>query len=633
MIDPADVKALRVHPGLGIARVGNAPDENEWFLAADVPGAPPSAPEGSLRDPQGRIRRQAAMFRVYAELTDGTVREVTAADGVSIEWTVEVANLKAGWYRFENAMDLPQEFAKVPKRRNDKVQGQDREKLDICPGPRSIYGTKAPAVRLDSGRFFDRPVYLGELRTDDAGRLIFLGGLGLSQPEKPGDATTFANNDGWHDDVSDGPVFAKVRFEGGHEMHAEPGYVAVTPPNYAPGLFGAVTLLDVVDDLFAPPEAGPCSFSSHIWPLFCRITDLQWANHGLYMLSGSGSPLDAHDPGVIQRLRDRSTSNAAFRQTVFALFRSPDATEAREAALLAHYGDYYDDYAGVPGARLAVTPLMYRKLGQWAAGDFEDDWKGEPAVPRFADLAPAEQARALDRAGLFECLGGPFHPGIELTWPMRIRSVWKEPYRLKVLAGVARQDYGPELKRDVALGSGGPHDGVAAGSLTRWLGVPWQTDEASCLSDFEYEPSTYLSFPSFWAARVPNRVLSIQAWERVIAADISAAQALKHFSWREDWLRDLKGSYIGKINRMVSHWWELGILERQEPSEEAKARGISSAWVETGRPEEVTGSNTKVQLAAAVESLAVTTAAAAGAAIRIVPPHVPPRRHLRRDEV
>jgi hypothetical protein len=33
---------------------------------------------------------------------------------------------------------------------------------------------------FDTGMFFDTPVYLGELRTDKDGRLIFLGGRGVS---------------------------------------------------------------------------------------------------------------------------------------------------------------------------------------------------------------------------------------------------------------------------------------------------------------------------------------------------------------------------------------------------------------------------------------------------------------------
>lgn len=638
MLDPSHVKTLRVHPGLGVARVGNAQGPDNYFLAAEVPGATPSPVATGFRDENGRIRRQAIRFRIYAEMVDGTIKEITADDGVSISWTVEIANLKAGWYSFENAMDLPSQYVKMTSRRNSSVQGPERGQLDISPGPRTISGRNREGVRFDTGSFFGRIVDLGELRTDSAGRLVFLGGRGVSEPQLAGaKPKTFANNDGWHDDVSDGPIFARIQFADGQFMEAEPGYVVTAPPNYAPGLFGVVTMLDVVDNLFAGKTGAdkiPCRFSEHIWPIFRRMTDLQWTNHGLYMLSGTGSPLDAHDGAVIERLRDPRASNAAFRTAIFRLFRSPEAAVAREVALLAHYGDYYGDYGDVPGTWLAITPLMHRRLEQWMEGNFTDDWAGEPRVADFDSLSPAGQVHALDTAGLFECLGGPFHPGIEMTWCMRLASIWKAPYRLNVLSGVAKQDYGPVLSREVSLGSGGPHDGVAAGSLTRWLGVPWQTDEASCLSDLEYEPSTYLSFPSFWGARVPNRVLSIEAWGRVAAPDISNAQALKHFSWREDWLRDLKGDYLGKINRMVSEWWQLGILEEKSPTPEARGRGLTSpAWVETGRPADVTGSNSKVALAAAIEALDVVDPAAAGNALEAMRPHVPPRRRLRRDEI
>lgn len=639
MIEAASVKQLRVHPGLGIARVGNAPGDAEFLLAPEVPGGMPHG-AGGFRDEQGRIRRQAARFRVYAEFQDGSCRELTASDGVRIEWTVEVANLKAGWYNFENAMDLPAGFAKPAARRNTSVQGADRKHLDICPGPRSVTGVmqSGPALRFDTGRFFGKPVDLGELRTDDEGRLIFLGGHGLSAPQVAGTLpTTFANNDGWHDDTADGPVWAQVAFADGTRLEAEPGYVAVTPPNFAPGLFGAVTMLDVMEDLFHRTQgtpAGRCSFTRHVWSLFQRMTDLQWTNHGLYMLSGLGSPLDAHAPAVLGRLRDSSQANAAFRAAVFQLFRDPSAATARPTALLAHYGDYYGDFDGEAGAGLAVTSLMYARLRDWADGNFDDDWAGEPSPPLFAALDAHAQAAALDAAGLFECLGGPFHPGIELTWVMRLSSVWKRPYRLDVRPGVAPQDFGNVLTPSTCLGAGGPYDGVRAGALTRFMGTPWQTDEASCLSDLEYEPSTYLSFPSFWGARVPNRVLSAQAWERVNAGDNSREQVMKHFSWREDWLRDLKGDYAKKIARMVTHWWELGILEPRSPGPAGIALGMGPAWIEAGRPASVAGSNSKAALAATIEALhaGAPVQLAAGMAAPLAP-YVPPRRRLRRDEV
>jgi hypothetical protein len=623
-----------------VARVGNATGEHEYVLSADVPGGTPYSHDGRLRDADGRIRRQGARFRIYAEFEDGTCSELTAIDGLQIQWTVEIANLKAGWYAFENAMDLPAGFAKEARHRNASVQGEDRKQLDICPGPRSISGTReaGPQYRFDSGSFFGKRVNLGEIRTDEEGRLIFLGGHGLSAPRADGTrAKTFANNDDWHDDTADGPVWAKVTFPDGTQLDAEAGYVVVAPPNFAPGLFGAVTMLDVVQDMFqraASIPTGRCSFTRHVWPLFQRMSDLQWTNHGIYMTSGVGSPLDARSPRVVERLRDASQANAAFRKTVLSLFRFPGSPTAQPGALLPHYGDFYGDFDAAPGAGLAVTPLMYGRLVEWAEGRFDDDWAGEPDLVEFASLDAAAQAEALDVAGLFECLGGPFHPGIELTWVMRLPRLWKRPFRLDVRPGVARQDFGSVLTPAECVGAGGPYDGVRAGALTRFMGVPWQTDEASCLSDLEYAPSTYLSFPSFWGARVPNRVLSIQAWERVTAGDLSPEQAMKHFSWREDWLRDLKGDYEDKINRMVTNWWELGILEKRPPGPDGASRGLGMhAWIEAGRPASVTGSNTKTTLVAAIEALDAGASALPAAGMTAAKPYVPPRRRLRRDEI
>jgi len=186
----------------------------------------------------------------------------------------------------------------------------------------------------------------------------------------------------------------------------------------------------------------------------------------------------------------------------------------------------------------------------------------------------------------------------------------------------------------VCLAPQGPLDGVGPGSLTRALGVPWQTDEASCLSDAEYEPSTYLSFPSYWGARVPNQVLSSEAWERVGASRTTPAQQLKHFSYREDWLRDLKGSYFTRINLMVSHWWELGILLAHDATPEATALGLPArAWIESGRPERVTGSNAKLDLLAVIEALDSPPPLLGETELEPPRQKVPPRRRLRRDEI
>jgi hypothetical protein len=640
MLDPAAIARIAVYPPIGIARLGNAAGDDAYFFATEVVGGTPE-PAGGFRV-EGRIKRQAVRFRLYATMTDGAVREVVAADVTTIEWRVHVANLKAGWYNFTQAMDLPDGLSKPATRRN--ALERRRDQLDITPSPIAIAGRNvaAPSYRFRDGQFYARTVELGEVRTDGEGRLIFLGGTGMSAPFRPGmRPLTFANNDFWHDDVSDGPVRASVTI-GATRIEAEPGYVVVAPPNFAPGLFGVVTMDDTVRETFYEagdlPRPATTNFTRDLWPIFDRLTGMGWVNHGLFVTHGHASPLDARDPAVIDRLRDPRPESRAFRRRVLALFRDPAAGgEVDWVKVPLVYGDAFGEEDRHPRALLSASPTMHAHLRRWADGQFVDDWRGIPVPPRFEDLNPTDQTAHLDRVALYECLGGPFHPGIELTWIMRRRSLWAAPYRLKLLpeGESVRQDYGAELTPATCL-SGGPLQAAGPGALTRWMGVPWQTDEASCNSSADYAPSTYLSMPSFWGARVPDQVLSSNAWMRVQDARARERQRLKHFFHREDWLRDVRATdYYGRIQNMVTMWWQLGLVLPQVAPQETIEQGFPSVvHVETGRDADSAGTDDKVQLVTLVEQLNTDEpepAAEAGAAP--ARPHVPPRRTFRQGEI
>lgn len=615
-MNPDDIESISIHPAIGVARVGNS--ENGYFLAPEVIGETPKDEDG-YRDEQGRIKRQVARFRVFATLKSKEVIEITAAEA-EINWRVEIANLKAGWYDFQHAMDLPPDQVFEPPKRNANFNGDDRERLGIRPSPRHISGPNQVSAPFDDGTFFGKPVYLGELRTDEKGRLLFFGGRGKSEPLVPGTKpTTFANNDGWHDDTSDGPVRATVSI-GGHRFEATPAHVIVAPPNFGPGLFGVVTMDDVVRDLFFhegildKPEG--TSFTRDIWPIFDRMTGHQWVCDGILLLAGQGTPLDARDPDIIAQLNDASAAGSAFRQAVFKLFRNSNTEALKHAGLPPFYGDTYGDtYPDGPRkdelvnpARedLFLTKTQYQHLQNWAGGNFESDWTGIPALPAFDDIPVHEQPCELDRAALHECLGGPFHPGIELTWPMRLASMWNPdvPYRLRPLPEGApvRQDYGEVLTREQALAWDGPWGSTGPGSLTRWMGVPWQTDEASCNSGLVYTPSLYLSSPSFWGARVPNQVLPIEAYNIAITPDLAPLQTQRHFSNRRFWLRDLQGKgYAERIDNMVHKWWMTGLVEAHTPPE---GSGLPNpCFVETGRSPEFTKGDPSLRLAKDVVAL------------------------------
>ncbi|HEX6184857.1 MAG TPA: LodA/GoxA family CTQ-dependent oxidase [Pyrinomonadaceae bacterium] len=639
-----------IHPGVGIARVGNAPDE--YFIGPEAPGEVPRS-EGGFKDGAGRVKRQAARFRVYGLNEAGeAVREITA-DEAEITWRVHVANRKAAWYQFKNAMDLGPKFAKTPGLRNRTVTGADRRKLIIDPGPRTITGrnTQGPEFHFKGGKFMGDAVPLGEVRTDEAGRLLVLGGFGDSASHPPKPAVTFANNDGWHDDTSDGPVRATVRV-GGKEFEAEPAMVAVTPPNYGPGLYGVVTMYDVVldlfirDDKFKLPAPERPSFWRHIFPIFERLVANQWVNGGVNFLFGVGSPSDLTDPDLLYQLSSTAEEYRPLRTSYFNWFRDPaDGAKKQEPEKLPpFYGDAFGDFSDVGIDDLALTPTQYDWLRRWAEGDFDADPAQRDRPATLADYPVAEQPRALDEAHLESCLGGPFHPGIELTWTLRVGSMWKEPFRLNVLPEGQRpkMDYGPSLTPDEALGPGGIVESSGPGTLTWWMGVPWQTDGASCLSG--YELGTYLPLPSFWAARVPNQVLSERSYKRVLDEGLPVVQRLKHLFYRLDWLRYFGPDYETRINDNVAKWDKLGIIAEVEGSADHAEHGLPARlWVETGLAKEFTKSDPtweQVRIAERlirapveeVEEIPTLASAKLDAELEEVP-ITSRRRVLRRDEL
>src|SRR5688572_1843529 len=81
----------RIHPAIGVARVGNSPDD--FFVGPERPVEVPE-PSGGFKDGQCRVKRQAARFRVFAHHDDGSTQEITDAEA-EIHWRVHLVNAKA----------------------------------------------------------------------------------------------------------------------------------------------------------------------------------------------------------------------------------------------------------------------------------------------------------------------------------------------------------------------------------------------------------------------------------------------------------------------------------------------------------------------------------------------------------
>ncbi|GAA0240322.1 LodA/GoxA family CTQ-dependent oxidase [Cryptosporangium japonicum] len=344
----------RIHPAIGIARLGNSPDA--YFVGPERPGERPSP--GTFKDEQLRVKRQAARFRIFAHHDDGTTEEITSAQA-RIGWTVHLANRKAT----------------NPAARNDEPDAD----LVIDPGPRTVEGPDQRAA-FDTGviRFAgQRPVTvpLGEVRTEPDGRLLVLGGSGTSA-SPGGNLVGSLWNPGWYDDASDGPVSATLTLPDGSTPPVEGAWVIVAPPKFAPHQDSVVSLHDrLLSRMVAlnlVPAPTTTSYTADIYPILTRAADVRW-------VQSVGRAHSWAHPVTEQRLVDR----------IVAKLRPAGNMPA------------------LAGEDSALTDLQHAHVARWKAGNYARDWTGVPTPP--ADVTPG----GADRAALEACVGGAFAPGIE----------------------------------------------------------------------------------------------------------------------------------------------------------------------------------------------------------------------------
>jgi hypothetical protein len=619
-MDFSKVKSVAIYPAIGIARVGNS--RKGYFIGPTIPGQHPVDPD-DFRDDEGNIKRQGAKFFIYGLDANGKVLgEINASDGAEINWRVDVANKKAAWYNFHLAFDIPaaqgyydEDGNAVPHApgppllsqfRNLKygTKEEDRKNLMIEPTARRIKGINVNQdggkYALDDGEINGEPVYLGELRTDEAGRLIFLGGYGHSASFDNSPLTTFANNEGWYDDTSDGPVDATVTLPDGRSFDALGAWVVTAPTNFAVGVQAFSTGYDLIVNTMAELhdsfKVETPLFYRDIFPMFKQLSINQWVNAGVSRDFGWGSAFDADSEYLLQRLIDGSKANRPFRQTVLESFRNPDFKEMEPLAWPPLYGDgnTFNINSTDPRNWFAITRRQYACLVEWAKGNFIVDQPPKPK--KWAEMSPEEQAHGLTEAALEETLGGPFHPGCEFTWPMRIPRLYdsENAFRIK-RRKKAEDDFGIALNYEIATGPDGPLDGSSAGDITKWMAVPWQSDTSSCLSAYRTYSGEYL--PTFWPARVPNDVLTEKDFHIIQSEHHDTEEKITAFSpaARKKWLRGYifhnDGSFIGGasikerikgVTKFVNEWFKIGILVKKESQADSELFP-KSIWVETGR--------------------------------------------------
>lgn len=575
---------LRIHPAIGIARVGNSP---QYYLGPETMAGLPLTDGGAavgglpirpgtesetitsseLRDRYGALKRQGARFRIYAYSEEAARRypsgegteikigsEVDGHRVVDIVWTVHLANKKAAWYYLSDDLGMEAYDSanastlalRNPSEGNDPNNAARLRKLVIDPGPRAICGTDQGRVRFDKATFAcyggaagairEVPGYpksfpddafsgmytptgkietLGELETDEQGRLIVLGGHGIScgwlQPNGepyPLEGVQIAdgvfgdvNANGWFDDTSDGPVSAVLVLDDGSVRKVSGAWVVSTLPSYAPQTLNVVSVWDDVFDTWVRkirllPEVFRSRFQSSykpyfeedIYPIF-RAAALQRWNTNLPKRA-----IAAHD--AVGRIKGTDNPGDTIL-TGLAFIRNPN--EEAQYNLGAPFMPLSMGDAGK--AFLSVTRTQYFFLKQWNDGNFI----AEPAPA----LGPGE---FLDKAVLVNCLGGRFAPGMEMTFIVRDPAVYKVdwratgvgPFRIRkrALDYSQAQPTVPFLTAGYTPQHAGP-DGILPaplepGDATKFMAIPWQTDYSACATH-NTAPNPTSSSTLYWS--------------------------------------------------------------------------------------------------------------------------------------
>jgi hypothetical protein len=134
-------------------------------------------------------------------------------------------------------------------------------------------------------------------------------------------------------------------------------------------------------------------------------------------------------------------------------------------------------------------------------------------------------------------------------------------------------DYGDCIGQATVVGYSGPLSASGAGDITKWMSVPWQADAASCAQGYPvfeaaqggaFNVDPYL--PTFWAARVPNEVLTGHDYQIVMDQEQPLADRIAAFNRRRDWTRNLFGPsapFVEKVTNMVRSFDTMGVVEKR----------------------------------------------------------------------
>lgn len=677
---------FRIHPAIGIARVGNS---EEFYLgpetmagmegenAGDPMGGLPIKPDqetqtitsDDIRDTEGRLKRQAARFKIYGYSNDaiksypsGAGEEIKVGSEISVNgvtktvksilWQVHLANKKANsWIEPEQGASA-YEGNVTPFVRNPNFPGSPPMKVvsqesQTCSNSHEIFNTedrlktlvidagphviqKGQSVKFD-GQSANQyisvsatsvgvsvvnypkqfPTYpttapanevidtLGEMHTDEFGRLIVLGGYGKASGfEGKGvysanvPLENAVNNDGWFDDTSDGPVSAVLVFTDGsfHQVEGS-AWVVTSDPSYAPQVPNVVSLWEdmyntwienfaLEPSMYDPtastdtPVSNPAfnlgkgynlsykpDYTSQIRPILNAAHLQMWATN--LVSSGQG----AHDTVAKQPMNGKKWVE------IMNFMRNPNLPNNENmqngTRMPLSLGDSVLDDPSNPNSRvqdfLAISRTQYFLMYNWLIND---------TVTNGTVFGGGEK---LDRNVLGNCLGGRFSPGIEMTFIIRdvaLYQNWKNgsnynpagPFRINE----ATMNYANIA--NPALTSGyipKQPTKVEPGDICKFMSIPWHTDYNSCATHPTGNPQSNMTYWS-WPAQRP---VAVYTYDDVAC---NASLDFQRFSVRGDgtnayWKdgkivpydQDTVSERVGRFQEyidFVKNWQNVGVV-------------------------------------------------------------------------
>lgn len=209
--------SLKVHPGFGVARIGNSPT-NYGIAPETIEIEAP--PQGGYRDAECRLVRLGARFHVFDYPAVGAPVELIIDASTQIEWSVQLG--VAG----------PEMLAGTSG-------------VETISGPNQVKVFTPTVVSPGTNEYS-----LAELRTDSEGRLIVLSGMefGVFQGQ------------------CDGRVMATVHRGTGPEVAVE-SRVLITAPDFAPGRRPVISYYDLLYQRHGLPAPSVPSFRKDILPI------------------------------------------------------------------------------------------------------------------------------------------------------------------------------------------------------------------------------------------------------------------------------------------------------------------------------------------------------------------------------